>query len=86
METISECIFFVMTLSYSRMKFAYFSPTPFNVSETIKAHNYAFKYFGGRPQMLVYDQDKIMVVSENMGDVIYVKEIENYVKENLDDI
>ena len=73
--------FFVMVLSYSRMKFAYFSSTPFNVSETIKAHNYAFKYFGGRTQMLVYDQDRIMVVSENMGDVIYVKEFENYVKE-----
>ena len=54
--------FFVMILSYSRMKFAYFSPNPFNVFETIKAHNYAFKYFGGRPQMLVYDQDKIIII------------------------
>ena len=44
------------------MKFAYFSPTPFNVFETIKAHNFAFKYFGGRPQMLVYDQDKIITI------------------------
>jgi len=73
--------FFVMTLSYSRMKYAYFSTVPFNVPETIKAHNYAFEYFGGRPQMLVYDQDKTMVVSENMGDIIFAKEFEGYIKE-----
>ena len=42
---------------------------------------YAFKYFGGRPQMLVYDQDKIMVISENVGDIIFVKEFEVYIKE-----
>ena len=73
--------FFCMVLSYSRMKFAYFSAEPFNAAETIEAHKYAFRYFGGRPQMLVYDQDKIMVVSENMGDVIFVKEFEDFVRE-----
>lgn len=73
--------FFCMTLSYSRMKFAYFSIQPFNASMVIKAHNYAFKYFGGRPQVLMYDQDKTMVVSENLGDVIFVKEFEEYIKE-----
>ena len=31
--------------------------------------------------MLVYDQDKIMVVSENVGDIIFVKEFEDYIKE-----
>ncbi len=73
--------FFCMTLCYSRMKFAYFSVKPFNASMVIKAHNYAFKYFGGRPQMLVYDQDRTMVVSENLGDVLFVKEFEDYIKE-----
>ncbi len=73
--------FFCMTLSFSRMKFAYFSAEPFNANMVIKAHNYAFKYFGGRPQILVYDQDRTMVVSENLGDVLFVKEFEDYVKE-----
>ena len=58
------------------MKFAYFSNQPFDAKKTIEAHKYAFKYFGGRPQMLVYDQDRLIVVSENMGDVIFVKEFE----------
>ncbi len=72
--------FFCMTLSYSRMKFAYFSVDPFDAKSTIDAHIAAFRYFGGRTQMIVYDQDKTMVVSENMGDVIFVKEFEDFIK------
>lgn len=73
--------FFCMTLSFSRMKFAYFSVDPFDIKKTIDAHIAAFKYFGGRPQMIVYDQDKTMVVSENLGEVIFVKEFEDFIKE-----
>lgn len=73
--------FFCMTLSYSRMKFAYFSVDPFDAKMTIAAHIAAFRYFGGRPQMIVYDQDKTMVVSENLGDVIFVKEFEEFIKD-----
>ena len=73
--------FFSMILSYSRMKFACFSVEPFDARKTIESHIYAFKYFGGRPQMIVYDQDKTMVVSENLGDVIFVKEFEEFIKD-----
>ena len=73
--------FFTMVLSYSRMKYAYFSVDPFDAKKTIEGHVNAFKYYGGRPQMLVYDQDKTMVVSENLGDVIFVKEFEDFIKE-----
>ncbi len=73
--------FFSMILSYSRMKFAYFSVDPFDARKTIESYIYAFRYFGGRPQMIVYDQDKTMVVSENLGDVIFVKEFEEFIKE-----
>ena len=73
--------FFCMTLSFSRMKFAYFSVDPFDIKKTIDAHIAAFKYFGGRPQMIVYDQDKTMVVSENLGEVIFVKAFEDFIKE-----
>lgn len=73
--------FFCMTLSFSRMKFAYFSVEPFNIKKTIDAHIATFKYFGGRPQIIVYDQDKTMVVSENLGEVIFVREFEDSIKE-----
>ena len=73
--------FFCMTLSYSRMKFAYFSVDPFDAKATIDGHIAAFRYFGGRTQMIVYDQDKTMVVSENLDNVIFVKEFEDFIKE-----
>lgn len=73
--------FFCMTFSFSRMKFAYFSVDPFTAKTVIAAHEHAFKYFGGRPQMIMYDQDKTMTVTENIGSPIFVKEFEDYVKE-----
>jgi len=49
------------------MKFVYFSPDPFTTKTAIKAHNYAFQYFGGRTQTILYDLDRVYVVSENLG-------------------
>ena len=72
--------FFVMVLSYSNMRFVYFNSEPFTTATSIIAHEYAFRYFGGRPQMLVYDQDRVFVVSENYGNIILVKDFEEYVK------
>lgn len=73
--------FFSMILSYSRMKFAYFSAEPFDARKTIESHIYAFRYFGGRPQMIMYDQYRTMVVLENLGEVIFVKEFEEFIKD-----
>lgn len=73
--------FFCMTMSYSRMHFVYFSAEPFTTKAAIEAHDYAFKYFGGRPQTIMYDQDRVYVVSENFGNIMLVPEFENYVKQ-----
>ena len=72
---------FVMILTYSRMKFVYFSSEPFTTKIAIEAHEYAFKYFGGRTQTILYDQDRVFVVSENYGNIVLVKEFEKYVLE-----
>ena len=37
------------------------------------------KSFGGRPQTIMYDQDRVFVVSENLGSIIFVPEFEEYV-------
>lgn len=73
--------FFCMVLAYSRMKFAYFSPEPFTAEKVVEAHRLAFRYFGGRPQVILYDQDRTIVVSENLGEVVFVKAFEDYIKE-----
>ncbi|MFI3165538.1 MAG: DDE-type integrase/transposase/recombinase [Bacillota bacterium] len=72
--------FFIMVLSFCNMRFVYFNHDPFTTKTAIIAHEYAFKYFGGRPQMIVYDQDRVFTVSENLGDIVFVKEFEDYVK------
>ncbi|MBQ8540814.1 MAG: IS21 family transposase [Clostridia bacterium] len=72
--------FFVMVLSYSRMKFVYFSHDPFTTATAIEAHRMAFQYFGGRTQTILYDQDRVFVISENLGNIVFVKEFEDFVR------
>jgi len=72
--------FFVMVLSFSMMKYVYFSSTPFTTKEANKAHMYAFKYFGGIPETILYDQDRLFVISENYGNIILTSEFEEFVK------
>lgn len=72
--------FFCMVLSYSRMRFVYFSREPFRTKTAIEAHKYGFRYFGGRTQTILYDQDRVFVVSENYGNIILVPEFEDFVR------
>ncbi len=72
--------FFCMVLSYSRMHYVYFSREPFTTQAAIDAHNYAFQYFGGRTQMIMYDQDRVFVVDENFGDIVLVPKFGQYVR------
>ena len=69
---------FAMVLSCSRYKYVSFQLDPFTARTFCEAHDRAFKYFGGRPVEIVYDQDRVMVVSENAGDIIYTEVFENY--------
>ncbi len=62
--------FFCMVLSYSRMRFVYFSREPFKTKTAIAAHNMAFRYFGGRTETILYDQDKVFVTSEHYGNIV----------------
>jgi transposase len=69
---------FAMVLSNSRYKFVCWQAQPFTTASFVEAHIKAFKYFGGRPRELVYDQDKVLAVSENHGDIIYTEGFQNY--------
>lgn len=65
--------FFVMILSRSRYKYVYFSTHPFTTASSVYAHELAFAYYGGRPRKLLYDQDKVFLHDENLGDLILTK-------------
>ena len=65
--------FVIFTLSYSRYKWGIFQDRPFLSNDLVKALYGCFEYFGGMPRQLVYDQDSIIVVSENSGDIIHTQ-------------
>jgi transposase len=69
---------FAMVLSHSRKKFVYFQDHRFNAHEFVFAHDLAFRYFGGRTTEIAYDQDRVMAVSENAGDLILTEEFSAY--------
>lgn len=65
-----KVFFFTMVLSRSRFKYVCFQDQHFTSELAIKAHEKAFAFFGGMPDEIVYDQDKVFLVSENKGDLI----------------
>jgi transposase len=69
---------FAMVMSLSRKKYTYFQDHPFNAQEFVAAHDLAFRYYGGRTQEIVYDQDRVMAVSENAGDLVLTEVFEGY--------
>ena len=72
---------FAALLSASRYKFVVFQGQPFRTLDVIRLLLDTFDYFGGRPEELVIDQDRLMVVSENAGDIIYTKDFEHFIDE-----
>ena len=73
--------FVVFTLSYSRYKWGIFRSHPFKSEDLVSALHGCFYYFGGMPRELVYDQDSIMVVSENSGDIIHTQAFSSFLSE-----
>jgi transposase len=73
--------FFTFVLSRSRYKYIFFNDIPFTTEMVISAHEKAFEFIGGYPDELVYDQDRLFMVSENLGDLILTGEFRGYVKQ-----
>ena len=76
------CLYiFTALLSASRYKYVIFQGQPFRTLDVIRHLLDCFDYFSGRPEELVIDQDRLMVVSENAGDIIYAKDFKDFVDE-----
>lgn len=73
------CIAFV--LSHSRQKYAEWQDRPFTTRDVLRSHENAFEFYGGKTNEVVYDQDKLMSVSENGGDIVYTEEFQSYKQE-----
>lgn len=67
-------------LSNSRHKYCEWQVQPLTTSDVVRIHENAFEYFGGYVEEIVYDQDHLILVSENYGELIYTEEFASYLQ------
>jgi len=72
---------FASLLSASRYKYVVFQDHPFRTKEVISHLLNSFDYFKGVPKEIVIDQDTLLVVSENAGDIIYTNDFTYFIEE-----
>ena len=72
---------FAALLSASRYHYIIFQDHPFSTGEVIEHLLCCFDYYGGTPRELVIDQDRLLVVSENAGDIIYTRDFQYFIQE-----
>ena len=65
---------FAAVLSASRYKYIALQEKPFTTMCLITHLLDCFDYFEGMPKELVIDQDSVMVVSENYGDILFTRD------------
>lgn len=56
-------------LAHSRYRYAEWLDQPFGTAGLIRTQENAFHYFGGMTEEIVYDQDRLLAISENAGDL-----------------
>ena len=72
--------FATFVLAHSRYKYVEWLNRPFTTRDLIYVHENAFEYYGGMSKEIVYDQDHLILVSENGGDLLLTKEFADYQK------
>ncbi len=65
-------------LSNSRYKYCEWRDRPLTTADLVNMLRNCFEDLGGVPEELVFDQDKLLAVSENYGDIIYTHEFEKF--------
>lgn len=73
--------FIAFVLAHSRYKYMEWRDRPFTTKDAIQCHENAFRFFGGCTEEIVYDQDHLLTVSENAGDLVLTSEFQAYVKD-----
>lgn len=72
---------FAALLSASRYRYIIFQDHSFQTKEVIDHFLSCFDYFGGVPREMVIDQDRLLVVSENAGDIVYTTDFQYFIQE-----
>lgn len=78
-EGTSKRLYFIgFVLAHSRYKYVEWLDRPFRATDLIQTHENAFQYFGGKSIEMVYDQDRLLAVSENAGDLMMTAAFTTY--------
>ena len=83
-ETITKTLsihFICLLLRYSRLLCVYAQDHKYNAIEACQAIYRSFSKLGGRPTVLVIDQDAVFVASETYGEVIKTRVFEDFCTE-----
>ncbi len=80
LDRIVTLYFATFVLAHSRHKYVEWLDRPFTTRDLINVHENAFEYYGGMTKEIVYDQDHLILVSENGGDIVLTKEFGEYQK------
>lgn len=72
---------FAAVLAASRVRFVSVQDHPFRTIDVIRHILSAFAMFGGRPRKLVIDQDRLMTVSENGGEIVHTTDFQAFINE-----
>jgi transposase len=67
-----------VVLSHSRYKWGLWYTRALTAAQFVQALQICFEYIGGMPKELVFDQDRLLAVDENYGDIIFTKEFEQF--------
>ena len=70
--------FVVFVLSFSRLMYVGLSFSPIDTQTFIQLHDEAFRYFGGVPEECVYDQTKLVVISEQYRELTVNQRFNEY--------
>lgn len=76
-----KLFFIAFVMAHSRYKYMEWQDRPFTTKDAIRCHENAFRFFEGRTDEIVYDQDHLLTVSENTGDLILTTEFQAYVND-----
>jgi len=72
---------YAAVLAASRVRYVAVQDHPFRTVEVIRHTLAAFRYVGGRARTVVIDQDRLMTVSENAGEIRHTAEFEQFIRE-----
>ncbi|WP_233274984.1 DDE-type integrase/transposase/recombinase [Calidifontibacillus oryziterrae] len=76
--TYTRLYFIGFVLAHSRYKYVEWLDRPFRATDLIRMHENAFRFFGWMSIEIVYDQDRLLAVRENAGDIIMTEEFTKY--------